>query len=112
MKRVMLGALVVVGFVVAAVAVAQQHGESFPPRAAMPVPAVAGSGIIALSVGERGLLTVVDPRQRAVCVYHIDPVTGKITLKSARNIQWDLQITDLNNDKPTPQEIQSLLQQR
>ena len=58
------------------------------------------------------MLTVVDPRQRVLCVYHIDLATGKIALKSVRNIQWDLQINDLNNENPLPQEIRSLLDQR
>ena len=58
------------------------------------------------------MLTVVDPRQRVLSVYHIDVATGKIALKSVRNIQWDLQIDDLNNDKPLPQEIRSSLEQR
>jgi hypothetical protein len=57
-------------------------------------------------------LTVVDPRQRALSVYHIDLLTGKITLKSVRNIQWDLQVTDLNNEPPRPLEIQSMLEKR
>ena len=60
----------------------------------------------------RQMLTVVDPRQRVLSVYHIELATGKIALKSVRNIQWDLQMTDLNNEKPFPQEIRSLLEQR
>ena len=48
------------------------------------------------------MLTVVDPRQHVLGVYHINMVTGKIALMSVRNIQWDLQINDLNNEKPLP----------
>ncbi len=69
--------------------------------------------VVSTAVGEKGLLlTVVDPRRKAIGVYHIETATGKITLKSVRNIQWDLQITDLNNENPLPQEIRSLLEQR
>ena len=118
MKRSVLGVLLGLGLVTAAVAVAQQRGESFLQRSApaMPAPgAVAGSELIVVPtpLGDKGqMLTVVDPRQRVLCVYHIDLATGKIALKSVRNIQWDLQVTALNNEIPLPNEIQSGLQQR
>ena len=109
MKRAMLGILVGVGFVIAAVAVAEQRGENSAQRGTPPtaLPAMAGTELIVVptSLGEKGqMLTVVDPRQRVLCVYHIDMATGKIALKSVRNIQWDLQINDLNNENPLPQE--------
>jgi hypothetical protein len=58
------------------------------------------------------ILTVVDPRQRTVAVYHIDLGSGKITLRSARNIHWDLQMTEFNSDNPSPREIRLQLEQR
>jgi hypothetical protein len=118
MKRSMLGVLVGVGLVTAAVAVAEQRGETFPQRAtpAAPAPAVAaGSELIVVptSLGDKGqMLTIVDPRQQVLSVYHIDLLTGKIALKSVRKIQWDLQITDFNNENPLPQEIRLRLEQR
>ena len=117
MKLAMLGTFVGVGIVLVAVAVAQQRGENAAQRG-MPLvaaPATAGSELIVVptALGEKGqMLTVVDPRQRVLCVYHIDVTTGKIALKSVRNIQWDLQITQLNNEDPLPQQIRSLLEQR
>ena len=116
MKRAMLGTLLGVGLVTAAIAVAEQRGEVSVQRATPAAPtATAGSELIVVptSLGEKGqMLTVVDPRQRVLSVYHIDLATGKITLKSVRNIQWDLQMTYLNNENPLPQEIRSLLEQR
>jgi hypothetical protein len=118
MRRVILGTLVGVGLVMAVVAVAEQRGEVFAQRSApapMPPHAAAGTELIVvpMSLGDRGqMLTVVDPRQRVLSVYHIDAATGKIALKSVRKIEWDLQITDFNNDKPLPKEIQSSLEQR
>jgi hypothetical protein len=121
MKRAALGAFGGVGLVMVAMAVAQQHGDPFASRTTMPppatgaaatAPAAVGSELIVVPMGDKGLLTVVDPRQRAICVYRIDPATGKLALKSARCIQWDLQIMDLNNENPTPQQIRSLLEQR
>jgi hypothetical protein len=117
MKRAMLGILVGVGLVMAAVAVARERGDGLAQRETRPMaaPAVAGSDLIVVptALGEKGqMLTVVDPRQRVLCVYHIDLATGKIALKSVRKIQWDLQIDYLNNEKPLPQEVQSMVEQR
>lgn len=118
MGRTILGILLGVGIVMAAVAVAGQRGDVYPPRGApegaAPV-ARAGTELIVVSssAGEKSLmLTVVDPRRRVICVYHVETATGKIALKSVRDIQWDLQITDLNNENPLPREIRSLLDQR
>ncbi len=118
MKRAMLGTLVGVGLVTAVIAAAEQRGEVFAQRqapAAMPPAAAAGTELIVvpMTLGDKGqMLTVVDPRQRVLSVYHIDAATGKIALKSVRKIQWDLQIDEFNNDKPLPQEIRSSLEQR
>lgn len=119
MKRVILGTLVSLGLVMVAVATAQQRGEFAPqrgPLAAAPAPTVAaGTELIVLSSTMADgvqVLTVVDPRQRALSVYHIELATGKIALKSVRNIQWDLKITDFNNVDPSPQQIQSQLERK
>jgi len=117
MKCWVLGTLVGVGLVTA-VALAEQRGDMFGqrPTAAVPAPAAtAGAELIVVpaSIGEKAqMVTVIDPRQRVLSVYHIDLVTGKIALKSVRNIQWDLQMAYLNNESPLPQEIRSLLEQR
>jgi len=121
MKSTVLGSLVCVGLVMAAVGAAGQRGEVFaqrmtPPAPATPAPtAVAGSELIVVptALGDKTqMLTVVDPRQKVVCVYHIDLATGKIALRSVRKIHWDLQMMYMNNENPLPQEIQSLLEQK
>lgn len=97
------------------VAAAQQRGEPHVARGAAAPLAAAGTELIVVpnSVGDKTqMLTVVDPRQRALAVYHVDATSGKISLKSVRNIQWDLQISDLNNENPLPEQIRSLLEQR
>ena len=58
------------------------------------------------------MLTVIDPRQQAMGVYRVDLASGRITLLSVRNIQWDLQMTDFNGVNPLPREIRSQLEQR
>lgn len=57
-------------------------------------------------------LTVIDPRTRAACVYHIDRGTGEITLKSVRNLHFDLQLTEFNSTSPRPREIRAMLEQQ
>jgi hypothetical protein len=56
--------------------------------------------------------TVIDVRTRTMAVYHINPQTGVIALKSVRNLGWDLQIDDYNSGKPQPREIRALVERR
>ena len=77
-------------------------------------PAAAGGaadGLIAFTspISEKlQLLTVVDPHQQVVSVYHIDTHSGEIALKSVRNIHWDLQMSEFNGVSPLPREIRAL----
>lgn len=75
---------------------------------------VASADLIALSYDAGGTqqITVVDPRGRSLAVYHVDRVTGGLSLKSVRNIAFDLQIEDFNSSSPTPREIRALTDQR
>jgi hypothetical protein len=112
MKQAMLGALVVVGLVVLAFGTFGRGDAAAQQRAYAPAPVGGDLIVLPMSLGDKGqVLSVVDPRQRVLCVYRVDPVTGKIALKSVRNLQWDLQMSYLNNEAPLPQEIQSLLEQ-
>jgi hypothetical protein len=45
-----------------------------------------------------------------MCIYHVDPATGVVALKSVRNIQWDLMMDEFNGVSPLPREIRSMLQ--
>ena len=45
-------------------------------------------------------------------VYHIDLATGEVSLKSVRNIHWDLQMIEFNGTRPLPREVRSMLEQR
>jgi hypothetical protein len=88
--------------------------EAQVPRPAGQDRAVATSDLIALSYDAGGTqqVTIVDPRGRSVAVYHVDRVTGGLSLKSVRNIAFDLQIEDFNSNSPTPREIRALTDQR
>lgn len=60
----------------------------------------------------RQLLTIVDSKQRTVAIYHVDEATGEITLRSVRQIEWDLKLSEFNSDSPLPGDIRRLLEQR
>lgn len=53
-------------------------------------------------------ISVIDSRTKALAVYHVDPATGKIQLKSARNLAWDLQMEHFNGQSPLPSEIRQV----
>jgi hypothetical protein len=55
--------------------------------------------------GQPLVVTVIDTNQRAMAVYFVDRQTGEITLKSVRNLTWDLQMSNFNTGKPLPQDI-------
>ena len=115
MKRAVLGSLLVLGLVMVAVAVGQQRGDLVGGQRATAAPAAASGTeliVVPTPLGEKGqMLTVVDARQRVLSVYHID-ATGKIALRSVRNIHWDLQIENYNSDNPSPREMRSLVEQK
>ena len=115
MRPVVFGVLVGAGLVAMATGTLGQPVELMAQRAATPQSSAAGSEWLAFSsaAGDKGqLITVVDPRQQAVAVYHVDLVSGKIALRSVRNIRWDLQVSHWNNENPLPQEIRALVEQR
>jgi hypothetical protein len=127
MKRAILGLLVGACVVTLAVGLLDRRQEAaaqhpFTQTAySQPAPQggspVYGSGgeLIAVPtpMGDKGqLLTVIDPRQQTMGVYSIEAATGKITLRSVRNIRFDLMMMDFNPDNPTPREIRAQLEQR
>jgi hypothetical protein len=75
---------------------------------------VPSSELIALSYDSEGRqqVTLIDPRTRVMAVYHVDRATGALSLKSVRNVHWDLQIEDFNSANPTPREIRALTEPR
>jgi hypothetical protein len=60
----------------------------------------------------RQQITLVDPRQRVMAVYHVDRTSGALQLKSVRNVQWDLLIEDYNSGTPAPRDIRALKEQQ
>ncbi|MBQ6109236.1 MAG: hypothetical protein IJK97_13575 [Thermoguttaceae bacterium] len=92
----------------------RQLPEDFPTGTMAPLnpqSLISFSEVVTLPEGPYQQVTIIDPSQKAICVYHINMGTGQIELKSARKIEWDLQMIFLNSKKPLPQDVQAILQQ-
>jgi hypothetical protein len=116
MKKLVLGLLIGVVMMVAAVAGFGQRNEVFAQRVpSVPVPGAGDLMVVPITPGDKAqgqLLAVIEPRQQVMSVYRIDGNTGKIALRSVRNLHYDMLMTNYNNEPPLPQEIQTLLEQR
>lgn len=56
------------------------------------------------------LLTVIDQESRRIAIYQINIATGTLTLRSTRDISWDLMVGDFNAQEPRPAALQKMLQ--
>jgi hypothetical protein len=76
--------------------------------------ATAGSGPLWISDGPvddtTRLLIVVDQENRRTAIYHVNTLTGTLTLRSTRDISWDLMVSDFNAQEPRPAALQKMLQ--
>jgi hypothetical protein len=108
MRHSFVGAFLIAGLVVAAMA-GRSASEPVPGSLVDTSRVQSGELIThaAATDGQPQLVTVIDPRQRVMGVYHVDRTTGQITLKSIRNITWDLQMNDYNTGDPLPQDVRS-----
>jgi hypothetical protein len=110
MRRSLIGALIVAGLVIAATIGRGASDIAFGGPGDMPLLSLQDTGLFTQVTAENGqplTVTVVDPRQRAMAVYHVDRSTGEIVLKSVRNLTWDLQMVQFNSGNPLPQDIRS-----
>ncbi len=59
--------------------------------------------------GAAQLLYLIDTRSRAFAVYRIDPTNpkGAVKLEAARQYQWDLKLSEYNNQAPEPAAIEA-----
>ena len=109
MRRSLIGALLGASLVIA---VAAGRGVSETPYAPpIDSPARSGGNELITNVtatdGSALTVTVIDPKQRVMAVYHVDRNTGEISPKSVRNLTWDLQMIEFNSGSPLPQDIRN-----
>ncbi len=117
MRAVVLGSLLVVGLGIVAVGAGLERADTAPQRAlrAQVQSTLANAEMIAVSadVGDKyQQLTLIDPKQRVISVYHIEFATGAVALRSVRNFQYDQQLMHFNGKDPLPEHIKSLLSSR
>ena len=53
---------------------------------------------------------MVDQESRRIAIYQINTATGTLTLRSTRDISWDLMVGDFNAQEPRPAALQKMLQ--
>lgn len=115
MRSTWLGWLLVAA-VLLAIGFGETLARAFAQRPVSPQQINAGEPLASHSVelaDGRQQITLIDNRTRAIAVYQVDPRSGAISLKSVRNVQWDLQMDEFNiGGNPSPKEIRSLLEQR
>lgn len=58
----------------------------------------------------RQMLLVVDQQNRTLAIYHVDPAAGTLTLKSTRDVRWDLMVEDFNCQEPRPSALKKMLE--
>lgn len=110
MRRLIVGTIVGAGLVIATFAGTGWSDPGYGPLPATTPAAVHDSGLITHVSGSDGqplTLTVIDPREQWIGVYHVDRATGAIALMSTRKITWDIQLIEFNSGKPSPQDIRS-----
>ncbi|MEK6237065.1 MAG: hypothetical protein N2C14_20340 [Planctomycetales bacterium] len=110
MKNAILGLLLVAGLCVLSAGFYPAAAQSRP--SSQPAGRVQPGGLIALpgpTDGKHQRITVIDPAQRCMAVYHVDAETGELTLRSARNIHWDMQLRAFNTSEPHPEDIRAML---
>lgn len=47
-------------------------------------------------------IVLLDPATQVLAVYHVDPASGRISLKSVRRVRYDLRLDEFETNKPSP----------
>ena len=113
MRTTGLGALVGAGLMLLALAVIGGRNEAAAQYNVPQIGTPSAGELITLTsatADNRQQLTIIDPKTRVMCVYQIDPTSGVVALKSVRNFQWDLQMSEFNAVSPLPGQIRAMLE--
>ena len=74
-------------------------------------PAAAAMTVLRLDADDAGdHVIVVDPATKVMSTYYVSRESGKMTLRSVRNLTWDLQLEDFNPTTPSPKDIRAVIQ--
>jgi hypothetical protein len=115
MRVAMLGVLVGAALALVAVGATPDGRETLTRQAGACASATPSAELIALSTtveNKYQQVTVIDPKQRAMSVYHVELASGHIELCSVRHIHYDLQMESYDNKGLLPREIRSMLEPR
>jgi len=111
MRVAVVAALVLVGWLSGSVLGIPYDGA--PAVSTAPVGPNQGLMTIASPPQEgQQMFTVIDSATRAMAVYHVDLKSGQTTLRSVRNLHWDLQLEDFNSVTPKAREVRIQVQGR
>jgi hypothetical protein len=88
---------------------AQRAGRALPPMATNDQTGPLWTLATPLDDG-RQMLLVIDQQNRAMAIYHVDPANGTLTLKSTRDVRWDLMVEDFNGQEPRPAALKKMLE--
>lgn len=98
---------------VAACAAAVLAAAGLSASGQRPAPPAAGGGHLIVSASPladaRQLVVVVDPATRHAAVYMADQ-EGMLTLKSTRDLTWDLMVGEFNAREPKPAAMRKILE--
>lgn len=90
---------------------AQPRGARGPAHGGVAGETGAGLWVSATPLDDgRQLLLIVDPTARNAAVYHVDAATGSLTLRSTRNITWDLLVPEYNAQEPRPAALRKMVE--
>ena len=56
------------------------------------------------------ILVAIDRETRHAAVYHVESTSGTLTLRSTRNLSWDLLVDDFNGREPSPTALKNMLE--
>jgi len=94
------------GLIAAAVSAAQRPARPVGDAGPGPQLWISASPIDAT----RQMLIVIDPHGKNAAIYHVDSAAGTLTLKSTRDISWDLLVGDFNAQEPRPAALKKMLE--
>jgi hypothetical protein len=91
-------------------------GQGPTARAQGTVPGTGSSGTIAFTTAVNGsssqMLYLIDTKSQAFAVYRVEPTgpksSGTVKLEAARQYQYDLKLSEFNNQPPLPHDIEGM----